>query len=76
VVPISFAGWGVREGAAILTFGLVGVSPEDALSISVMLGVVLALHGIPGGILWLFNKHAAVRHTKSTTVTTEHHADE
>jgi uncharacterized membrane protein YbhN (UPF0104 family) len=60
VLPISFAGWGVREGAAILAFGLVGVSPEDALSISVLLGVVLAINGIPGGILWLFKMHSAV----------------
>lgn len=60
VLPISFAGWGVREGAAILAFGLVGVSPEDALSISVLLGVVLAINGIPGGILWLFKMHSVV----------------
>lgn len=60
VLPISFAGWGVREGAAILAFGLVGVSPEDALSISVLLGIVLAINGIPGGILWLFKMHSAV----------------
>jgi hypothetical protein len=60
VLPISFAGWGVREGAAILAFGLVGVSPEDALSISVLLGIVLAINGIPGGILWLFKMHSVV----------------
>lgn len=60
VLPISFAGWGVREGAAILVFGLVGVSPGDALSISVLLGIVLAINGIPGGILWLFKMHSAV----------------
>lgn len=60
VLPISFAGWGVREGAAILAFGLVGVSPEDALSISVLLGIVLAIDGIPGGILWLFKMHSVM----------------
>lgn len=54
VLPISFAGWGVREGAAILALGLVGVSPEDALSISVLLGIAMMINGIPGGVLWLF----------------------
>lgn len=60
VLPISFAGWGVREGAAILAFGLVGVNSRDALSISVLLGIVLAINGIPGGILWLLKMHSVV----------------
>lgn len=57
VIPISFAGWGVRESVAISIFGLVGVSPEDSLSISILFGVALSIMGIPGGVLWLFRMH-------------------
>lgn len=57
VVPISFAGWGIREGATISIFGLIGVSPEDAMSVSVLFGVALLITGIPGGILWFLKMH-------------------
>ena len=57
VIPISFAGWGLREGAAIMAFGLVGMSPENALSISILLGIVLMINSIPGGIIWFLKLH-------------------
>lgn len=40
LLPISFAGWGVREGAMVFLLGLVGVSPEQALAISILIGCV------------------------------------
>lgn len=52
-IPISVAGWGVREGVMIVAFGQVGIEPADALAMSVVWGIVYMLAGIPGGLLWL-----------------------
>ena len=37
-VPISFAGWGVRELSAIVALGAVGVAVNDAVTAAVMIG--------------------------------------
>jgi hypothetical protein len=37
-VPISFAGWGVRELSAIVALGAVGVAGPDALTAAVVIG--------------------------------------
>ncbi len=39
-LPISFGGWGVREGAFIYGLGLIGYSWEAAFLISVQVGIV------------------------------------
>lgn len=39
-LPISFAGWGPRELAAIYTLGLFGVPSKEALSASILCGVL------------------------------------
>jgi glycosyltransferase 2 family protein len=52
-VPISIAGWGVREGVMVVGFGLYGIDPEQALIPSVLLGFATAIVALPGGCLWL-----------------------
>jgi uncharacterized membrane protein YbhN (UPF0104 family) len=52
MLPISIAGWGVREGAMIVAFGFVGVSEASALIVSLILGIMLVAVGAPGGLLW------------------------
>jgi uncharacterized membrane protein YbhN (UPF0104 family) len=52
-VPISVAGWGVREGAMVVAFGYVGVPAADALVVSILFGLSLIVIGLPGGLLWL-----------------------
>lgn len=39
-LPISFGGWGVREGAFIYGLGLIGFSMESAFLLSVQVGLV------------------------------------
>ena len=34
MIPVSISGFGVREGAFVLLFGLIGVKPEAATAIS------------------------------------------
>jgi uncharacterized protein (TIRG00374 family) len=49
--PLSFGGWGVREGAFIYGFGLLGIAMEVAFSASVQIGIVsliaTAVAGVP-----------------------------
>lgn len=52
VLPISMAGWGVREGAMITALGFAGVSSTDALVLSLVFGLVVLVFGLPGGALW------------------------
>ena len=47
-VPISIGGWGVREGAMVWMFALVGVSQDAALTLSLFFGVV-SLADFPAG---------------------------
>jgi uncharacterized membrane protein YbhN (UPF0104 family) len=53
MMPISIAGWGIREGAMIVALGYAGVKSSDAFAISVAFGLIYVLAGIPGGVLWL-----------------------
>ncbi|MCB9576331.1 MAG: flippase-like domain-containing protein [Polyangiaceae bacterium] len=50
VLPISLAGWGVREGSMVAFFALVGVPSESALTLSIALGIALLISSIPGAI--------------------------
>ena len=63
MLPVSLGGWGVREGAMVLLFGLVGTSHEDALAISILFGVCLVCSGIPGAAAWVLFTHRRVNAT-------------
>lgn len=53
VIPVSIAGWGVREAAMVLALGQIGIAPVDALTISIVMGLSQIGLGLPGGLLWL-----------------------
>lgn len=55
-LPISFAGWGLREGAMIIALGVYGVSQETALALSLVYGVLHLISGVPGLVLWVLEK--------------------
>ena len=57
-VPLSFAGWGLREGAMVVVFTAFGVSKETALVISIVFGVSLFLSSLVGAGLWLIRAQA------------------
>lgn len=59
VIPITINGWGLREGAMITALGLVGISPAEALVVSVLFGAALLLAALPGAAAWLAVKGAA-----------------
>src|SRR5258708_29856031 len=58
-LPISIAGWGVRESAMVAGFGLVGIGTGDALALSVLYGLFQMLVALPGGVVWLVGRRDA-----------------
>jgi uncharacterized membrane protein YbhN (UPF0104 family) len=52
-LPISLAGWGVREFSVVALLGLLGIEREAALLLSVEFGLIGALMSLPGGAIWL-----------------------
>jgi hypothetical protein len=55
LLPISLAGWGVREAVLVVALAPFGVPAEAALVASVLLGLCLIVVGLPGGLIWLTN---------------------
>jgi hypothetical protein len=55
LVPVSLAGWGVREMALVVALGSFGVPAEVALATSILLGLCAILAGLPGGLIWFTN---------------------
>jgi len=60
MLPVSIAGWGMREGAMVVALGSVGVDRATALTTSVAFGIALAASGIPGGLMWLYGRRPSV----------------
>src|ERR1700757_2077051 len=55
LLPISLAGWGVREAVLVVALAPFGVPAEAALATSVLLGLCLIASSLPGGLIWLGN---------------------
>ncbi|MBI3453602.1 MAG: flippase-like domain-containing protein [Rhodospirillales bacterium] len=55
-LPISIAGWGVREGAVVAGLHLVGISADGALALSVLYGLISTAVGLAGGPLWFIER--------------------
>jgi glycosyltransferase 2 family protein len=53
MIPISVAGWGTRESAVVATLALIDVAADQALSLSVLFGLVWLGVGLIGGLVWL-----------------------
>ncbi|MDA1088912.1 MAG: lysylphosphatidylglycerol synthase transmembrane domain-containing protein [Proteobacteria bacterium] len=55
-LPISIAGWGVRETAMVAAFGLIGVPEGGAAVLGFLLGLVGIASAAPGGVIWLVSR--------------------
>jgi glycosyltransferase 2 family protein len=53
IIPISIAGFGVREGAFVALLGEAGVSSADAVLLSLATVASLAIASLPGGVLMM-----------------------
>ena len=57
LIPISIAGWGIREGVMVIGLGYLNVQSEQALALSILYGLSMLTISLPGGIVWLFSSH-------------------
>ena len=55
-LPIAVAGWGVREGAMIVGYGLFGVAPAAALAVSIAFGLASLVFSLPGALFIRWGK--------------------
>jgi len=52
-IPISIAGWGVRESSMIAAFAYAGLAESDGLTLSILFGATTFIVGLVGGIVWI-----------------------
>ena len=55
MLPISIAGWGVREATMMIAFGYAGLASTDGTVISILFGGVSLIVGAFGGLFWIFS---------------------
>ncbi|EAZ99805.1 lysylphosphatidylglycerol synthase transmembrane domain-containing protein [Marinobacter sp. ELB17] len=53
VVPLTVAGWGIREGAAALLWPLAGLPAEQGVALSVGYGALMFIGSCPGALVLL-----------------------
>ena len=61
MVPISIAGWGVREATMGLAFGYAGLIANEGVNISLLFGAVSFIVGALGGLVWVFSAEKAAQ---------------
>ncbi|MGA7802899.1 MAG: lysylphosphatidylglycerol synthase transmembrane domain-containing protein [Gammaproteobacteria bacterium] len=64
VIPISLAGWGVREGLMAFYLSQLGVDLQRAVVLSVLVGLAVLVASLPGGLVWLWmgsRRRAAIK---------------
>ena len=54
LIPVTVAGWGLREGAAAVLWGAVGLTAADGVLVSVAYGLLVLIGSLPGA-LFLMN---------------------
>ena len=63
MIPISFAGWGIREGAMVMLFAFAGVNADTALALSLAFGMAFLAASLPGCAFWLAWRNAVASGT-------------
>ncbi|MBD3823582.1 MAG: flippase-like domain-containing protein [Epsilonproteobacteria bacterium] len=58
ILPISLAGWGIREGAMVGIFMLIGVDSAQVMAMSILYGILLIISAMPGAYFWVKSKKA------------------
>ena len=56
MLPISVAGWGVREGAMVAALAIIGVPSHQSLALSICFGLCLIFVSLPGGVIWFLSR--------------------
>lgn len=51
LIPVTIAGWGLRESAAALLWGAVGLTATDGVTVSVAYGLIVLVGSLPGAAM-------------------------
>jgi uncharacterized membrane protein YbhN (UPF0104 family) len=62
-IPISIAGWGLREGAMMTVFAYAGLLQADGLIVSILFGASLFAIGAVGGAIWILGSEPRMQAT-------------
>jgi uncharacterized membrane protein YbhN (UPF0104 family) len=66
MLPISIAGWGVREATMMAAFGYAGLPQDDGLMVSLLYGAVSFAVGALGGIVWILSAEKTAKDMTTT----------
>jgi uncharacterized membrane protein YbhN (UPF0104 family) len=61
LMPVSIAGWGVREQSMQVAFGYAGLAAADGVTISLLFGAIYFIVGAIGGLAWLLSSEKAAK---------------
>lgn len=56
IIPVSLAGWGIREGTLVALFSLIGSDKETILAMSILYGLMQIVVSLPGFAIYLSNR--------------------
>lgn len=62
IIPISIAGWGVREGALVGLFSLIGANKSAVLMMSLLYGLMLIVVSLPGLVIFMHGRRQHHEH--------------
>jgi glycosyltransferase 2 family protein len=68
MVPVSIAGWGLREATMGLAFGYAGLMTNEGINVSLLFGAVYFIVGAVGGLVWVFSAEKAAQGAAPITV--------
>ena len=61
MLPISIAGWGVREATMGLAFGYAGLAANEGVNVSLLFGAAYFIAGAIGGLVWIVSAEKAAK---------------
>lgn len=64
MLPISIAGWGLRETTMGVAFGYAGLATAEGVNVSLLFGAVTFLVGCLGGLVWIASAEKAAKGAK------------
>ena len=57
LIPVTVAGWGLREGAAAVLWGAVGLTAIDGVTVSVAYGLLVLIGSLPGAVVLMLSRY-------------------
>lgn len=61
MLPISIAGWGLRETTMGVAFAYAGMSASEGINVSLLFGAVIFIVGAIGGLVWIASAEKAAK---------------